>query len=156
MDFPPSSEGIDMNRLIWAGLAMQLCAAPAFAQSTPVPANPLPAGTTVPPAGQSVVGDPTKPAPAEPANIVDKTGATPAPSSALTEEQIRNQLEHEGYRQIAMLSRGSDGMWHGSATKDGAPVKVSIDARGNIAKDAADAGKAGTPDPAATSGGRAR
>lgn len=144
-----------MNRLIWAGLAMQLCAAPAFAQSTPAPANPLPTGTTLPPAGQAVLGDPTKPAPAEPANILDKSGVTAAPSGALTEEQIRNQLEHEGYRQIAALSRSSDGMWHGSATKDGAPVKVSIDARGNIVKDTADAGKTGT-DPAAPVGGRAR
>ena len=87
-----------MNRFLSAGLAMQLCMGAAFAQSTPPPANPLPSGTTLPPAGQAVLGDPTKPAPAEPANIVDKTGATPAASSALTEEQIRNQLEHEGYR----------------------------------------------------------
>jgi len=34
-------------------------------------------------------------------------------------------------------------------------VKVSIDARGNIVKDTADAGKTGT-DPAAPVGGRAR
>ena len=132
-----------MNQFIWAGLAMQLCATPVFAQSAPPPANPSPAGTVLPPAGQAVLGDPTKAVPAEPPNIIDKSAVTPAASSALTEEQIRNQLEHEGYRQIAMLTKGDDGIWHGAATKDGAAVRLSIDARGNIVKDTADAGKAG-------------
>jgi len=128
-------EGKTMNRLIRIGLAVPICAAlglgvPGFAQTTR-PA-PLPVGTTVPPAGQPVTGDPTKPLPPEPANVLDRSGFTPGPN-VLTEAQVRDQLESEGYRR-ANFNKGPDGIWHGTATKDGAPVRGSIDAPGNITK----------------------
>lgn len=121
-----------MQRLIWAGLALQLCAAPVFAQSTPAttPSTP-PVTTPPPPAVHPPTGGPETPPMREPANTVDSAALAPGANS-FTKSQARNRLAKDGYTQISGLTKGSDGIWRGAATKNGAPVHVSLDYRGRV------------------------
>ncbi len=122
-----------MKRLIWVAAALPFCVVQGIAQTN------LP-----PPTGHPATGDPARPLAAEPPEIIDKSGVAPGPT-ALTEVQVRDQLEHDGYRQVAMLSKGDDGIWRGSATKDGAPIRVAVDANGNISGQRTDAGQQTKP-----------
>ena len=122
-----------MRRLIWAGLALQLCSAPVFAQSTPAttPSTP-PVTTPPPPAVHPPTGGPNTPPLREPANAIDNSGVTPGANS-FTEAQARDRLLRDGYSQVSGLAKGSDGIWRGSATKNGAQVRVSLDYKGHVA-----------------------
>ena len=143
-----------MKQLILAGLALQLCAAPAFAQSTPATTPSTPPVTTPPPPGaQPPSGGPNSLPTAEPANAIDNSGGTGsrvAPggvtksavtpgndvtpgANSFTEAQARNRLLHNGYEQVSELTKDQDGIWRGSAIRNGAPVRVSVDFRGHIA-----------------------
>ena len=116
-----------MKQLIWAGLAMQLCVAPGFAQTTP----PQPATQPPPPAVHQPTGGPTSPPMAEPANAIEKSGVVPGANS-FTEAQARSRLERNGYSEVSSLAKGDDGIWRGSAKKGGSSVHVSVDFKGNI------------------------
>ena len=67
----------------------------------------------------------------EPANAIDSSGVTPGANS-FTETQARSRLRKNGYSQVSGLTKGSDGIWRGSATKNGAAVHVSLDYRGHV------------------------
>jgi hypothetical protein len=49
-----------------------------------------------------------------------------------TEAQARSRLESSGYSNVTGLMKGSDGTWHGMATKGSAKVKVGVDGQGNV------------------------
>jgi len=133
---------ITMTRSLSVVLAAAICAAPILARPLLAQTNLAqanrpadsgsgpPPGTTLPPVGHPATGDPAKPLPPEPANAID-SGATPR-ANALTERQARDRLEQNGYREVAALAKSNDGIWRGSATKDGAQVRVSVDVTGNI------------------------
>jgi putative membrane protein len=109
---------------------LQLGAASAFAQSQPLPSAPV---TTPPAAGaQPPTGGPSTPPMTEPANAIDHSGVTPGANS-FTEAQARGRLQRRGYAQVSQLTKDSDGIWRGSATKNGAQVHVSVDYKGHIA-----------------------
>lgn len=121
-----------MKPLIWAGIALQLCAVPAFAQSTPATTPSTPPVTTPPlPAAQPPSGGPNSMPTAEPANVVDKSGVTPGANS-FTESQAMSRLRQDGYTQVSALNKGDDGIWRGSASKNGTPVHVQVDYKGRI------------------------
>jgi hypothetical protein len=142
-----------MQRTFWAAaLALQLCAAPVFAQSTPAttPSTP-PVTTPPPPAAAPPTGGPNSLPTAEPANTIANGGS---PSGGLgtsglstsglstsglskgansfTEAQARSRLQHHGYAQVSALTKDQDGIWRGSAMRNGTPVHVSVDYKGNI------------------------
>ncbi len=122
-----------MKQFIWAGLALQLCAAGALAQSAPATTPSTPPVTTPPPAGANPpTGGPNSLPTAEPANAIDNSSISPGANS-FTESQARNRLIKEGYSQVSALSKDNNGIWRGSALKDGSPVHVSVDYRGHIA-----------------------
>jgi hypothetical protein len=64
-----------------------------------------------------------------------KTEAVPATVPAtkgnlFTEEQARVHLAHLGYTSISGLTKDQNGVWRGSATKDGKTFAVGVDIKG--------------------------
>jgi periplasmic protein CpxP/Spy len=126
-----------MRRMIWAGLALQLCASPAFAQSAPATTPSTPPVTTPPaPEVHPPTGGPNSMPTAEPANAIGNSSVTQgglsAGANSFTEAQARSRLRQHGYMQVSTLTKDHDGIWHGSATRNGAQVHVSIDYKGDI------------------------
>jgi hypothetical protein len=107
-----------MKRLIWAGFALQLCAVAALAQTTPAPAVDHPSGGT----GAATPGS---------ADSVNSTSLVPGANS-FTESQARDRLVHNGYEQVSALTKGKDGIWRGSAMKNGSTVHVGVDFKGDV------------------------
>ena len=60
-----------------------------------------------------------------------ETTQTPGASS-FTEEQARGQITNAGYTDVKELTQTPEGLWQGSATKDGASVNVSVDYKGAV------------------------
>lgn len=66
------------------------------------------------------------------------TTATPDPGAPLpgansfTEAQARTRIEKLGYTNVTGLAKDANGIWRGTAMKDGLSQKVSLDFRGNI------------------------
>lgn len=56
--------------------------------------------------------------------------ATPAAHGLFTETQARTHLSHLGYADISGLTKDENGVWRGSATKDGKPLTVAVDIKG--------------------------
>jgi hypothetical protein len=109
-----------MKQFVWAGLALQLCALPAMAQIMPN------SNVSVVPQGGGAV---TPPAPAT--GMAQQGVAVPGANS-FTESEARSRLEKNGFSGVSGLTKGDDGIWHGSAMKDGTSVQVSVDYKGNI------------------------
>jgi putative membrane protein len=51
-----------------------------------------------------------------------------------TQQQAREHLLHLGYTQVSELSKDENGVWRGSATKDGKTLSVAVDVKGTVAK----------------------
>jgi hypothetical protein len=59
------------------------------------------------------------------------TGQTPGASS-FTEGQARKAIETAGFTNVGPLTQNEQGLWQGTAKKDGAQVKVSVDYKGAV------------------------
>ena len=53
-------------------------------------------------------------------------------ANSFTDGEARRRIESSGYSTVADLKKDGDGIWRGSATKDGAKVGVWLDYKGNI------------------------
>ncbi len=53
-------------------------------------------------------------------------------ANSFTDGEARRRIESSGYAAVADLKKDDDGIWRGSATKDGAKVGVWLDYKGNI------------------------
>ena len=60
-----------------------------------------------------------------------ETGPTPGASS-YTEAQAKSAIESAGYTGVGVLTQNANGLWQGSATKDGKSVTVSVDYKGAV------------------------
>lgn len=125
-------------RAIWAaGLALQLGAVTAFAQSTPAttPSTP-PVTTPPPPAVHPPTGGPNSLPTSEPANAIDRGAQSDnglsKGANSFTEAQARSRLRQHGYRAVSALTKDPDGVWRGSAIRNGHQVHVGLDYKGNI------------------------
>ena len=79
---------------------------------------------------------------AEPTADVPVPSATAAPmagANSFTEAQARKRIADAGFTDIGALTKDDQGVWRTAAAKDGAPVSVSLDFKGNVV---ASAGKA--------------
>jgi hypothetical protein len=85
----------------------------AFAQATPVPS----ADGNTPAVATPDSNNPTAPV---------------AGANSFTEEQAKDRIEKAGYSGLTGLKLDDKGVWQASASKDGKPVKVSLDYQGNI------------------------
>ena len=63
----------------------------------------------------------------------DNNSAAPvAGANSFTESEARSQIEAKGYTHVMHLRKGKDGVWRGTATKDGQSGPVSVDYQGNV------------------------
>lgn len=72
-------------------------------------------------------------APLKPAHTVDD-GAPKAGANSFTQAQARRHILKSGYDSVSGLTKGSDGVWRGLATKGGAQVSVALDFKGNVSE----------------------
>jgi hypothetical protein len=80
-------------------------------------------------------GMPAQQGPANPAVKTTDGNNAPAPvagANSFTRSQAINKIEALGYIQVTGLKKGADGVWRGTATKDGRSVPVSVDYQGNV------------------------
>jgi hypothetical protein len=59
------------------------------------------------------------------------TSQTPG-SNSFTEGQAKGHIENAGYTDVTGLTKTPDGLWTGSAKKDGKTVQVSVDFKGAV------------------------
>ena len=144
-------------------LAATLLAGTAFAQSTaPTPGNTAPGATSVTPMPgvnpstgttpeTGVVGRNTGPAAAsgdrnQAVATTSEDALEPASgATSFTEGQARGRIEGQGYTAVTALTKDDNGVWRGTATKDGNSAQVWMDYEGNV-------GQQGGVRPAATTG----
>jgi hypothetical protein len=103
-----------MRHIVLAAAALGLLATSAFAQdiNTATPAKPM---------NPAMKG------------MHDNNSSTPVPgANSFTRSQAKSQIEAKGYTKVAGLKKGEDGVWRGTAMKDGASAPVSVDFQGNV------------------------
>ena len=59
-------------------------------------------------------------------------GKAEAGRNSFTEAQARKHIAKSGYANVSRLTKGKDGVWRGTAQKDGRTVKVALDFKGNV------------------------
>jgi hypothetical protein len=62
---------------------------------------------------------------------VDTTAPLPGANS-FTENQVRERLESNGFTGVTALRKDDQGIWRGTAMRNGTSTPVAIDYRGNI------------------------
>lgn len=59
-------------------------------------------------------------------------GAPIEGANSFTEGQAKDRLVAAGFTSVSSLAKDGDGIWRGSAMKDGKSVKVAVDFKGNV------------------------
>jgi hypothetical protein len=62
----------------------------------------------------------------------NNAAAPVAGANSFTMSQAKSQIEAKGYTHVMHLKKGNDGVWRGTATKDGQSTDVSVDYQGNV------------------------
>ena len=63
----------------------------------------------------------------------DNNSMTPvAGSNSFTRKEAIKQIEARGYTHVTGLKKGKDGVWRGTAMKDGQTGPISVDYQGNV------------------------
>jgi hypothetical protein len=88
-----------------------------------------PAQTSAPVGGPDAKGN----APLKHAHTVNDGSAKPGANS-FTQGQARQHILNSGYTDVTGLTKGEDGVWRGTATKNGASVPVAMDFKGNVSE----------------------
>lgn len=57
---------------------------------------------------------------------------TTAGANSFTEAQAKGAIESAGYTDVSALVQGEDGVWKGTASKDGKSHSVSVDYKGSV------------------------
>jgi hypothetical protein len=79
-------------------------------------------------------GDAKGNAPIKAMHTVDDGAAKPGANS-FTEGQAKQHILNSGYTSVSDLTKGSDGIWRGAATKGGQSIKVALDFKGNVSEE---------------------
>jgi putative membrane protein len=53
-------------------------------------------------------------------------------ANSFTEGEARAHIEHSGFSDVSALTKDPDGVWRGTAMKDGHSVSVAVDFKGNV------------------------
>ncbi len=65
-------------------------------------------------------------------NSPPNPGAPAAGANSFTEGQAKSRIEGHGYASVSGLRKDDQGVWRGTAMKDGKSVSVSLDFQGNV------------------------
>lgn len=57
---------------------------------------------------------------------------TAAGANSYTEDQARGAIQNAGYTDATGLTQDAQGVWHGTAMKNGASTPVAVDYRGSV------------------------
>jgi putative membrane protein len=60
------------------------------------------------------------------------TANVPAENPAGAAATAQKRIERDGYTNIQNLAKGEDGLWRGTAQRDGTQVQVTVDRSGNV------------------------
>jgi hypothetical protein len=105
----------------------------AFAQNANSPAPPNDPGRTALPRIDLAPAQSTEPGnPAIKLKEGNNPGAPAAGANSFTETQAKSRIESRGYSDVSALTKGANGIWQGTAMKDGKAVQVSLDFQGNV------------------------
>lgn len=63
---------------------------------------------------------------------VQTTTHTAKGHNSFTEDQARGRIAKAGYTKIGKLTQNENGVWQGSAMKNGKSVMVALDYKGNV------------------------
>lgn len=55
-----------------------------------------------------------------------------AGANSFTEAQARSRIESKGFADVKELKKDNDGIWRGTAMRDGKSTSVSLDFQGNV------------------------
>ena len=125
-------------RLALTTAALVVAAGAALAQTSPN--TPNSAGTQTPSQAQTAAPPTTNPS-STPSPATSSTAATPVPTqsgaatpgrNSFTQRQAANRIRRAGYTDVAGLKKDGQGVWRGTAQKDGNKVNVSLDYKGNV------------------------
>jgi hypothetical protein len=133
-----------MKRLLIGSAASLLAAGFALAQTPPTSNAPPPGSTTG--TSMGAPANPSAPTPPSPSAKAAASGqdnqavATteanadqPAKgANSFTKGQARKRIQHKGYSHVTGLTKDQDGVWRGTAQRDGQSVNVWLDYKGNI------------------------
>lgn len=68
-------------------------------------------------------------------------------ANSFTQGQAQKHIEASGFANVTGLTKGADGVWRGQAMKDGQPMGVAMDFKGNVTtSEAGGADQAGSVD----------
>lgn len=59
-------------------------------------------------------------------------GKAEAGHNSFTQAQAREHIAKSGYTSVSPLTKGDDGIWRGTAQKNGKTVNVALDFKGNV------------------------
>ncbi len=63
----------------------------------------------------------------------DNNSSTPVSgANSFTMSEAKSQIQAKGYTHVAKLKKDKDGVWRGTATKDGQSGPISVDYQGNV------------------------
>jgi len=65
-------------------------------------------------------------------NSPPNPGAPVSGANSFTEGQAKSRIESSGYTNVSGLRKDDQGVWRGTAMKDGRSVNVSLDFQGNV------------------------
>ena len=79
--------------------------------------------------GTSIAMAQTQPAPKAHHRIADRN-STPVPgANSFTQGEAKSRIEKAGYTNVDGLTKDDQGIWRGTASKNGKSVKISLDYR---------------------------
>ena len=65
-------------------------------------------------------------------NTPPNPGAPVPGANSFTEGQAKSRIESNGYTNVTGLQKDAQGVWRGTASKEGRSVSVSLDFQGNV------------------------
>lgn len=65
-------------------------------------------------------------------NSPPNPGAPVSGANSFTEGQAKSRIETNGYTNVSGLRKDDQGVWRGTAMKDGRSMNVSLDFQGNV------------------------